>query len=167
VIGQAAHEIQPQHRALAQPADFRPRASTCGDRDVKVQVAHDTGDRDRSGSGIHRKLKRLELERAVHPRARLKRGDRVRAKQRHLQLPVFLQLEALVFARTDRDRLAHGEADFFAAVVHPAPLRRRTVPRKVGGDVAGGVNVRSIHEHRHDADPRNEDQQRERPRRAF
>ena len=142
-IGQPANQIQRQHGPLAQPPDFFPGASTRRDRKVKVEAAHlDTGDRDRSRAGIQRKLERLELERAIHPRSRLKSGDGVRAaKQRHLQLPVFLQLEALVLACVDRDRLAYGETDFFAAVVNPAPLRRRTVAREVGRDVAGGVHV--------------------------
>ena len=51
-------------------------------------------DRDRSGSGVERELERLQLERPIHSRRRAQRGDRVRAEQRHLQLPVFLQLEA-------------------------------------------------------------------------
>ena len=82
-------------------------------------------------------------------RGRAQRGDRVRAQQRHLQLSVFLQLEAAFVASLacrDRHCLAHGEADLLAAVVHAAPLRRRAVPREVGREIAGRVHVGPLDE---------------------
>ena len=44
--------------------------------------------------GSSAELERLQLERPIHSRGRPQRGDRVRAEQRHLQLPVLLQLES-------------------------------------------------------------------------
>src|SRR5688572_22060160 len=83
----------------------------------------------------------------------------MRAEQRHLQLTVLLQLEPAV----DRYGLTHGEADFFASVIHTAPLRRRTVAREVGRQISCCLYVRTIDEERHHGDPRNENQERERP----
>jgi hypothetical protein len=40
-------------------------------------------------------------------------------KQRHLQAPILLQLESIVYG----NRLGDGETDLFTAVIHAAPLR--------------------------------------------
>src|SRR5882724_13318065 len=84
-------------------------------------------DRDRAGPGIERELKTAQREIRIDARDRVNRRGRRRAEHRHLQAAVLLELEAVVFLQ----RLADGEADLLAAVIHAAPLRAGAVARKI------------------------------------
>jgi hypothetical protein len=89
------------------------------------------------------------------------RGGGGRAEQRHLQPPVFLQLEAVALGQ----RLADGEADLFAAIIDAAPHGGRSVAREIGRERrARGFEIRTAQQQRHDRDPRDENQERHGPR---
>ncbi len=78
------------------------------------------------------------------------RRGRDRAEQRHLQPPVFVELESFVF----RKRLADREANLFAPVVHAAPYGRRPVACEVRRQVGRRrLQVRAIHQGGHRCDP--------------
>jgi hypothetical protein len=89
------------------------------------------------------------------------------AEQRHLELPVLLQFQATTFTRVvagHRHRLRYGEPELFASVVDTTPLRRGSVPRKIGGKVASRMDVRAIDQKRHHDHPQDNGYERERPR---
>jgi len=81
-------------------------------------------------------------------------------KQRHLQTPILLQLESIVYG----NGLGDSETDLFTAVIHASPLRIGTVAGEVGREVGGGVNVGPFDEHRHRANPRDDKHDADRPR---
>jgi hypothetical protein len=83
------------------------------------------------------------------------------AEQGHLELPVFLELVAVVPGHG----LPDHEADLLAPVVDPLPLRGRAVAGQVGGEVEGGrLQVGTVDEQPHLGQPRHHDQDRSDPR---
>jgi len=117
-VGQAARQVERQRRRLAEDAVFRAAAAGRLHRQPQAGLADNrTGDLDRAGAGIERELEAAQREVGVDVRRRADRRRGVRAEERHLQAAVFFEIEAVAL----RYGLAHGEADFFAAVINTAP----------------------------------------------
>src|SRR6476660_10577061 len=113
------------------------------------------------GTGIERKVERLQGEVPIDPRGRTQGHYIPRAEQRHLQAAVLLQFEPVL----SLNDLADGESYLFVAVVHATPLRGLAVSRKVGRKVARRCqDERAVDEERHCGDPCTEHQERDRAR---
>jgi hypothetical protein len=141
----------------------RPPFGTCPaqrrDAQRQAKAAHLTGHFHGASPRIQRELERAEREVGIDARGGVNRRCADCAEQRHLQPAVLLQLEPIVF----RNGLGDGKADFLAAVIHAAPGGLGSVAREIGRKVGrGGLDVGAVDQNRHDADPRDEDKERQR-----
>jgi hypothetical protein len=76
------------------------------------------------------------------------------AKQRHLQAAILLEFEPVCGGND----LTDGKAQLLTAVVDAAPLRSRSISRKVCGQIDGSLEIGSIDQEAHLSHPADEDQ---------